>query len=75
MINQNYHDMCVHIMPEVKKIDTTAMTTATNETCIGWWDENLLFDGEGMTLLIVEDVNLLRRIFLVDKTGKFLAVD
>ena len=25
--------------PEVKS-DTTAMTTATNEACIGWWDEN-----------------------------------
>ena len=31
--------MCVHIKPDVKKNDTTAMTTATNEICIGWWDE------------------------------------
>ena len=35
LINQNQHDMCVHIKPEVKKNDTTAMTTATNEACIG----------------------------------------
>ena len=27
-------------MPEVKKTDTTAMTTAINEACIGWLHEN-----------------------------------
>ena len=32
---------------------------------------NLLFDGEGTKLLIVEDENLLRRIFLVGDIGKF----
>ena len=31
-------------------------------------------DGEGMPLLIVEDVNLLRRIFLVGKISKILTV-
>ena len=30
--------------------------------------------GEGMTLLRAEDVNLLRRIFLVEQMSKFLAV-
>ena len=29
-----------YIKPEVKKSDTAAMTTATNESCIRWWDEN-----------------------------------
>ena len=28
---------CAYLNPEVKKNDTTAMTTATNEDCIGWW--------------------------------------
>ena len=32
--------MCTHIKPEVKKSDTTAMTAAINEACIGWWDVN-----------------------------------
>ena len=45
------------------KNHTTAMTTATNEACVGWWDENLLFDGERMTLLIVEDVNFIKEDF------------
>ena len=39
MINQNYHDICIHIKP-VKKNDTTVMTTATNEPFIEWCDEN-----------------------------------
>ena len=30
----------VYIKPEVRKKDTTAMTTATNKACIGWIDEN-----------------------------------
>ena len=34
----------------------------------------LLFDGEGMTLFIVEGVNLSRRIFLDVEISKFLAV-
>ena len=36
--------MSVHIKPELKKKgDVTAMTTATNEAYIGWWDENCYF--------------------------------
>ena len=31
---------CAYIKPEGEKNDTTAMNTATNEACIGWWDEN-----------------------------------
>ena len=31
---------CMYIKPEVKKNDTTEITTATNEPCIGWLDEN-----------------------------------
>ena len=31
---------CVYIEPAVKKKDTTAMTAATNEACIGWLHEN-----------------------------------
>ena len=34
----------VRIKPEVKKYDTTAMTAATNNACIGWLDENFLYD-------------------------------
>ena len=34
----------------------------------------LIFGEEGMTLLIAEDVNLLRRIFLAGKVSKSLAV-
>ena len=34
----------------------------------------LLFDGEGITLLIAKDVNLLRGVFLVGEVSKFLAV-
>ena len=33
-----------------------------------------IFDGEGMTLLLVGDVNLLRRNFPVGKISTFLAV-
>ena len=46
---------CVYIKPELKKTDATKKTAGTNEDCIGWLLEN--FDGEGMTLLIAEDVN------------------
>ena len=49
------------------------MTMATNETCRGWLNENFYLMGEGMTLLI-EDVNLLRGIYLVGEMSKFLAV-
>ena len=45
----------MYIKPELKKTDATKKTAATNEDCIGWLLEN--FDGEGMTLLIAEDVN------------------
>ena len=34
----------------------------------------MIFDGEGITLLMVEDVNLLRMIFVAWKICKFLAV-
>ena len=34
----------------------------------------LLFDGEGMILLIEDDVNLLSRIFLVRRMSKFFVV-
>ena len=48
---------CAYIKPEVKKM-RQQQCTAIHKACIGWWDENLLFDGEGMTLLIVEDEHL-----------------
>ena len=65
---------CEYIKSEVKNNNTTAMTSATNEACIGWWDENCYLMGEGMTLLIAEDAYLLGRIFLVGKISKFLLV-
>ena len=34
----------------------------------------LIFEGGGMSLLIEENVNSIRRIFLVEKMNKFLAV-
>ena len=37
---------CVYTKPEVKKDDTTAMTAATNEACIGWIDENSCLIGK-----------------------------
>ena len=52
---------CVYIKPEVKENDTAAMTTATNETCIGWLHENCCLMGERIKLFIAEDVNLLRK--------------
>ena len=55
------------------KNDTTAIAIATNEACVGVIRWKLLFGG-GMTLLIVEDVNLLRRISLEGEMIKFLAV-
>ena len=36
----------VYIKPEVRKKDTTAMTTATNKACIGWIDENWYLMGK-----------------------------
>ena len=50
------------------------MTTVINEAFIGSLDENCYLMGEGMTLLIMGNVNLLRRIFLMGKMDKFLAV-
>ena len=35
----------VYRKPEVTKKDGTAMNTATNEACIGWLFEKLVFDG------------------------------
>ena len=35
----------MYIKPEVKTNDTTAMTTATNEACIGWLDESCYLMG------------------------------
>ena len=62
--------------PELKK-DTTAKTTATIEPCIGWLDENsmgnFIWWGRNHTFNR-EDVNLLKRIYLVEKISKFLAV-
>ena len=37
---------CVYIKPEIKRKDTTAMTAATNEACIGWLDENCYLMGK-----------------------------
>ena len=37
-------------------------------------DDEMKIDGERMTLLILEDINLLKKIFLVGKISKFLAV-
>ena len=62
----------VYIKTEVKKNDTTAMATATNEACIGWLVKNCHLIGEGMALLIAEDVNY-KGGFLVGKMSKFFA--
>ena len=58
---------CVYMKPEVKK-----KWNNSNDYSYKWilhrmikW--KLLFDGEGVTLLIVENVNLLREIFLVEE--------
>ena len=53
---------------------TTATTTGTNETWIRRIHESCYLMGEGMTLLIVESLNLLRRTFFVGLVKKFLAV-
>ena len=50
------------------------MTAATNETCLGYLDENYNLIDKGMTFFIAQDVNLLWRIFLVGKMSNFLAV-
>ena len=60
----------MYIKPE--KNDTTAMATATNEACIKCLGENYYLMGEGMTLLIAKNVNLLRTIFLVGILVTFL---
>ena len=56
---------CVQMRPEVKRDDTTALNTTTNRTCIRWLAEKCYLMGEGMTLLMAEDVKLLRRIMLI----------
>ena len=65
--------MCVHKAWNLK-YDTTEMTAATNEDCIGWLLENCCLMGEEMKLLTVKDLNLLRGIFLMGEMSKFLAV-
>ena len=60
---------CVCMNPEVKKLDITGMTTATNGACMGWLHENCYLMAEGMTLSIGGDVNLLREAFLVGGGG------
>ena len=50
------------------------MAAATNEAIISWLHENCHCMGEGITLLIGEDVNWLREIFLVGEMSKILAV-
>ena len=61
---------CVCMNPEVKKLDITGMTTATNGACMGWLHENCYLMAEGMTLSIGGDVNLLREAFLVGGVGE-----
>ena len=53
---------------------TTAVTIGTNETWIGRIHENCYLMGEGMTLLTVESLNLLRGTFFVEVVRKCLAV-
>ena len=53
---------------------TTAITTGTNETWIRRIHESCYLMGEGMTLLIVESLNLLRGTFFVGLVKKCLAV-
>ena len=65
--------MCVHKAWNLK-YDTTEMTAATNEDCIGWLLENCCLMGEEMKLLTAKDLNLLRGIFLMGEMSKFLAV-
>ena len=60
---------CVCINPEVKKLDITGMTTATNGACMGWLHENCYLIAGGMTLSTGGDVNLLREAFLVGGGG------
>ena len=50
------------------------MTRATNKAFMGVMRWKMLFDGEGMVIFIMEDVNSLRKFFLVEKINKFLAV-
>ena len=65
--------MCVHKAWNLK-YDTTEMTTATNEDCIGWLLENCCLIGEEMKLLAAKDLNLFKSIFLMGVMSKFLAV-
>ena len=50
------------------------MATAANEICIEWLGESYYLMGEGIALLIVEEVNLLRGIFLMEEMSKLLPV-
>ena len=54
---------CVYIKPKVKKKWRSRNDRATGEACIGCLHENFYLMGEGMTLLIPEDVDLWREIF------------
>ena len=65
--------MCVHKAWNLKH-DTTEMTVAANEDCIGWLLENWCLMGEEMKLLTAKDLNLLRGIFLMGEMSKFLAI-
>ena len=65
--------MCVHKDWNLK-YDTTEMTAAINEDCIGWLLENCCLMGEEMKLLTAKDLNLLREIFLMGEMSKFLAI-
>ena len=63
---------CVHKAWNLK-YDTTEMTVAINEDCIGWLLENCCLM-EDMKLLTVKDLNLFREIFLMGKMSTVLAL-
>ena len=59
---------CMHIQPEVATVkqlinDATAVTAATKEACIKWSHKNYYLVGEGITVLIGENVNLVDKKF------------
>ena len=59
---------CMHIKPEVATMkqlinDTTAVTAATKKACITWSHENYYLVGEGIRVLIGENVNLVEKKF------------
>ena len=49
---------CMYIKPEVKRSDTTAMANSYRWSLYRVFRWKLLFNGEGATLLVAEDVNL-----------------